>query len=227
MVSITPCCTSSLRPDRSGRGAWPFARGLGGLGLWALLFALVLLGGMAKAEGVPLESPRVEVERTAEGIHLSARIPFSLPDGVDDVLHKGVPLHFIWQAEVQRPRWYWADQKVASASRVVRLAYQPLTRRWRLSVSSALPSEAGAVNALHQNVDSLQEALAIVTRTSGWKLVDGSMLAPDVTYRVQLRFRLDAGLLPKPFQIGAAGQDEWKLDFTQVLSVPPIADNQP
>ena len=146
---------------------------------------------------------------------------------MDDALHKGVPLHFVWQAEVLRPRWYWADQKVVSLSRVVRLAYQPLTRRWRLSGSSGLPGDAGVVNALHQNVDTLQEALAIVTRVSGWKVADGSVLAPDTAYRVQLRFRLDGGLLPRTFQIGVPGRDERAVDVFQVLNVPALGETQP
>ncbi len=192
--------------------------------LWV---CLLMGGGMAAAENATADAPRLEVERAIDGLYLSARLPFSLPEGMDDALHKGVPLHFVWQAEVLRPRWYWADQKIANLSRVIRLAYQPLTRRWRLSVSSGLPGDAGVVNALHQNVDTLQEALAIVTRVSGWKVADGSVLAPDTAYRVQLRFRLDAGLLPRTFQIGVPGRDDWRLDFLQVLNVPPVGETQP
>ena len=41
-------------------------------------------------------------------------------------LLRGVPLYFVWQADVYRKRWYWTDKRVASAVRTLRLAYQPL-----------------------------------------------------------------------------------------------------
>lgn len=225
MASITLCCKKRLRPDGQKGSAIAALRQVAvWLGLW---LCLGLFAAHAAADSASTDSPRVEVERVTDGVYLTARLPFSLPEGMDEALHKGVPLHFVWQAEVLRPRWYWSDQKINSANRVVRLAYQPLTRRWRLSVSSGLPGDAGVVNALHQNVDTLQEALAIVTRVSNWKVAEGAALASDTAYRVQLRFRLDAGLLPRTFQIGVPGRDDWRVDFLQVLNVPPLGEAQP
>ncbi len=52
-------------------------------------------------------------------------------------MHKGIPMFFVMEAQVRRDRWYLvATRVVAEATRYLRLSYQPLTRRWRLSTSS-------------------------------------------------------------------------------------------
>ena len=38
-------------------------------------------------------------------------------------------------------------------------------------------------------------------------------------YRVELRFRLDLGQLPRPFQIGAIGQSEWDIQTSGRMSL--------
>ncbi len=196
------------------------------LSRWAIAVVLWLAAGCwlgdARAQEAAQESPSASVERTQEGLLLTARVPAVLPAGLDDLLHKGVPLHFIWQAEVVRPRWYWVDHKVADVTRVVRIAYQPLTRRWRMSVTSALPTEAMPANALHQSVASLQEVLAVATRVSSWKLVEGESLDPEATYKVHWRLRLDAGPLPRVIQLGFGGSAEGSLDWEETLTVGPV-----
>ena len=163
------------------------------------------------------------LHRTAEGLFLSARLTLSPSPAVEDALIKGVPLYFVWEAEVLRDRWYWTDKRVATAVRTWRLVYQPLTRRWRLSQSNdaaANNSGAGLQYALHQNFDSLAAALASVGRVSRWKLADASRLDPDSDERVIWRFGLDLTLLPRPFQIGMANQPEWLIELQRRLDVP-------
>jgi hypothetical protein len=148
---------------------------------------------------------------------------------VEDALLKGVPLYFVWQADVYRHRWYWTDKRVATAMRTLRLVYQPLTRRWRLSLSTdtGSPSGAGLQYALHQNFDSLADALAGVGRVARWKLADAARLKADEKHRVEWRFRLDLSLLPRPFQIGMANQPEWDVDVQKVLRVPDQTEPEP
>jgi hypothetical protein len=138
---------------------------------------------------------------------------------VDDALAKGIPMFFVAEASIFRDRWYWTDKRVATATRHFRLMYQPLTRRWRLQVSSSPIGSAGLV--LGQNFDSREEALAALQRISGWRIADANAIDPDTTHTVDFRFRLDVSQLPRPFQIGAVGQADWFILATRTLRLPP------
>ena len=172
------------------------------------------------------EAPHVQqlkLLRTTDALFLSARMDLQPATAVEDVLYKAVPLYFVWHADVYRQRWYWTDKRVASATRTLRLAYQPLTRRWRVSLSNetaAASGGAGLQYALHQNFDSLNEALAGVGRVARWRLADAARLEPDADHEVEFSFRLDLNLLPRPFQIGMANQPEWTVEHRQTLPVP-------
>ena len=132
---------------------------------------------------------------------------------------RGVPLYFVWQADVTRSRWYWADKRLVSAVRVLRLAYQPLTRRWRLNVSSEPISHAGVSSSLSQNFDSLQEALSVIRRQTGWKVADMADIDLESRQYVAYRFKLDVSQLPRPFQIAAGNQADWRLEIVRNLRV--------
>lgn len=186
------------------------------------LCAAVLGWAMWASSGWAQTPPVVpELRRESEGLLLSARLPLETPDGLEDVLLRGVPVQFIWQAEVRRSRWYWTDQRLVSAQRVVRLAYQPLTRRWRVSVSSGAAMQAGLAGALHQNLDSFSEALAAATAVSGWRIAEANELPPRDDLRLDLQFRLDGGLLPRPFQLGRGEEGHWGMTYRTTVPVPP------
>ena len=217
-VSFTPELTSAelrapARLSAFGRVALaPFGMCL----LW-----LALVAGPAVAREPQVE--QIALQRTADGLYLSARLEVAPSAAVEDALLRGVPLYFVWQTEVVRDRWYWSDKRVVSAQRTLRLVYQPLTRRWRVSVSN-LPDAgrggAGLQYALHQNFDELGSALAGVSRVLRWRIAESADLAPGGGQRVELVFRLDLTLLPRPFQIGMANQPEWQVNFQRRIDVP-------
>ena len=93
----------------------------------------------------------------------------------------------------------------------MRLAYQPLTRRWRLNVASGQITNAGLGLALNQNFDTLPDALAAVQRLSRWKIAEVSDIDPEQRYLVEFGFGLDVSQLPRPLQIGALGQTDWDI----------------
>ena len=158
------------------------------------------------------ESPEVtqlRLERSEEGVLLTAAVQFELPPAVEDALLKGIPMFFVADVALLRDRWYWYDKHVAGASRHMRLSYQPLTRRWRLQVSPTPIGSSGL--ALGQSFDTQEEALAAVQHVSRWKIAELSDLEPDAKYSVDFRFRLDISQLPRPFQIGAVGQADWNI----------------
>ncbi len=193
----------------------------------AALACLLALGAMLPAQATDPAVEQIGLQRTADGLFLSARLLLAPSAPVEDALLRGVPLYFVWQAEVVRDRWYWTDKRVASVHRTLRLAYQPLTRRWRVSVSNdpeAGRGGAGLQYALHQNFDSLPDALAGVSRVARWRIADAAPLEAGGDQRVEVSFRLDLTLLPRPFQIGMGNQPEWLVNFARRLDVPATVE---
>ncbi len=172
-----------------------------------------------KAQNIT-EVSSLRVEQGAEGMVLSATLRFELPPAVEDALLKGIPITFLTEVQVFRDRWYWYDKSVTSASRSVRLAYQPLTRRWRLSASQGAAEAAGGVN-LSQNFDQLADALTVVRRISRWKIADISELDADGRHNVEFRFRLDTSQLPRPLQIGITGNADWNISALRTVRPEP------
>lgn len=164
----------------------------------------MLCSGLAFAAGIDLRE--VELGRSDEGVLLSFTADFELPAAVEEALLKGVPLHFEAEARVYRSRWYWRDQRIARASRTWRLAYQPLTRRYRVTFGS-----------LNQNYDSLGEALAAIQRTTRWRIAGLNEFEAGERHYIELDYRLDTSQLPRPFQIGIGGQAEWDLSAESTL----------
>ena len=176
------------------------------------------------------QAPQVQqllLQRSNDGLFMSARFDIAPHGAVQEALLKGVPLYFVWKADVLRERWYWTNKRVASATRTLRLAYQPLTRRWRVSLSTdpsgGTGGGAGLPYALHQNHDTLDEALIAVGRVSRWQLAEAAQLEPGADHRVEFAFRLDLSLLPRPFQIGLGNQPEWSMALSRELAVPQAA----
>jgi hypothetical protein len=171
---------------------------------WRMLWAawlLALLGALLPA-GARADQPEFsefEIAHNEEGVTLNFALRFDLPRGVEDALSKGVPLYFVAEAEVFRDRWYWRDKRVNKVSRVWRVAFQPLTRKYRVTFGG-----------LNQNFDALGDALATVRRVSGWKIAEAGQI-DDGRHYVEFSYRLDTTLLPRPMQIGIGGQPEWTL----------------
>lgn len=157
------------------------------------------------------EISQFQVERVEDDVVVSAQVAFELPVAVEDALLKGIPMFFVTEAELLRERWYWYDKKVVASERNLRLAYQPLTRRWRLNVTSGAGREASLGLALNQNFDTLAQALTTIKRISQWKIADASSLDAGVKHKVEFRFRLDMNQLPRLFQIGTFGQSDWDI----------------
>lgn len=194
------------------------------LSLLGWLVALTLLAGMPLtvcAEAAPVEITQLRVDRADDGLYLSAQINLDLPTIMEDALNKGVALYFVAEAELLRDRWYWYDRKLAVATKYIRLAYQPLTRRWRINVSPEPIGNVGLGVTITQNFDSLEAALQALQRQVRWRIGDPGLLDPDSRHYVEYRFRLDMSQLPRPFQIGIVGNTEWNLSATRSYRLNP------
>jgi Domain of unknown function (DUF4390) len=187
-----------------------------------LLRCCLLVCCLLFARGVQAQSgteiSHFALDRAEDELQLSAQLQFELSAAVEDALAKGIPMVFVASVDVLRERWYWYDKKVAGAERHLKLAYQPLLRRWKLNIGSG-PAVVGSVGlVLNQTYDTLAQALAAAKRIAGWKIASVSELDSSARYRVEFSYRLDVGQLPRPFQIGTLGQSGW--DVAASLSVP-------
>jgi hypothetical protein len=171
---------------------------------WCAALLLLALVGAVPAQAQSEARP-MQLQRSEEGLLLSANLDLELPGLVEEALRKGIPMYFVTEAEVLRERWYWSDKIVAQSARYYRLSYQPLTRRWRLNQSSTPFSTTGLGMALGQSFDAYEEALAAMLRIGRWKIAEASEVEDEGRYAVQLRFRVDMSQLPRPFQISAVG----------------------
>jgi hypothetical protein len=189
------------------------------LGAWlarALLMAMLGLGS-AWAQTSSVELTELIPVRKDNALLLNAQLKLELGPAVEDALIKGLAVHFVAEAEVLRERWYWTDKKTGAASRYYRLAFQPLTRRWRLNVSSEPISGTGLAGSISQNFETLAEALSVIRRQTAWKIVDAQSLESDARQRLRYEFRLDVTQLPRPFQIAAGNQADWNLQVNKTL----------
>jgi len=170
-------------------------------GCWALLG---LAGPVALAQSVELKT--LKLERRDGELVLEFGTRLSLGAAIEDALQRGVPMYFVAQTVVYRNRWYWRDERVTRVNRSWRLAYQPLTGSWRISLGG-----------LSQGFPTLSEALAPLTRVSGWRLLEGEKLEAGERYYVDFSFRLDNSQLPQPMQIDLGG--DWKLGVERTLRI--------
>lgn len=189
------------RPATARAWRWRAALWLG------LAWILCINAVPAAAQNAPPDVISFELTRNEEGLQLAFVLAFELPRGVEEALQKGVPLYFVAQAEVFRDRWYWRDRRVALAERTWRVAFQPLTRKYRVSFGG-----------LNQSFDSLADALVAVRRVGSWRLVEAAAMEGTGHY-VEFSYRLDTSLLPRPLQIGLGGQADWNLKVDRVQRI--------
>lgn len=178
-----------------------------------LCFGLLMLAvSSVWSQSSVAELTEFRLERRDNALLLNAQLRLELGPAVEDALIKGLAVYFVAEAEVMRDRWYWYDRKLGTTTRYYRLAYQPLTRHWRLNVSAEPISGSALAGSISQNFESLTEALAVIRRLSGWKVSDAADLDPESRQYVTYRFRLDVSQLPRPFQIAAGNQADWSLE---------------
>jgi hypothetical protein len=175
-----------------------------------LVVGVAALLAAATAHASSVELAALEVKRVEGSLTLDFNARVTLPKAVEDALQRGVPIYFVAEAQLLRSRWYWRDERVARVSRSWRLAYYPLTGLWRVGLGG-----------LDQRFGTLSEALAIASRSSGWKLADLAQVDPDKGYYVEFSYRLDTTQLPGPMQFGLGGQSDWAVGVARVLKVEP------
>jgi Domain of unknown function (DUF4390) len=85
----------------------------------------------ARADTILVRSAEIRAED--DDYVLNADFELTLNATLEEALHRGVPLYFILEFEVSRPRWYWFDDKLLTTSVQYRIAWNALTRQYRVS----------------------------------------------------------------------------------------------
>jgi hypothetical protein len=174
----------------------------------------------AHAEGISVN--KAEMRSSDEGYQLSASYDINLNFVVKQALSRGIPIYFVGEFSLTHARWDWLDsvqhalsssmpsifsggspwldKKVYSSEQAFKLSYSTLTGRYRISRG-----------ALFQNFANLDDALNILARQSS-AVIPASLIKKDGNYVASARLRLDIEELPKPLQVNALTDNDWKLD---------------
>jgi hypothetical protein len=160
-------------------------------GLPKLLLALLLLA-VVSAHAGSIEPKQAALTPDEDSYTLSAEFEIDLGRRLEDTVARGVPLYFKLEFLLERDRNYWVNEHIATRNLTYRLAYSSLMRQYRLSTGL-----------LHQNFDSLGEALRVIGRIARLPVVDKNLIKAGETYEAAVRLSLDRSQLPKPFQVDA------------------------
>ncbi len=154
--------------------------------------------GPARADAIGVRSAELRPED--DDFVLNADFDLTLNATLEEALQRGLPLYFLLEFEISRPRWYWLDEKVVSSSVQYRISWNALTRQYR--VSSGL---------FGQTLYTLEEVERFLSRVTSRPVARRDQLQKGARYDAALRLRLDVNQLPKPFQVDALASREWSL----------------
>jgi hypothetical protein len=164
--------------------------------------ALLLALASPASHASDVEIAEARLEYTDEGYKLAAAYNFELNRSLEGAIARGIPLYFTTEVAIRRPRWYWLDERAASATQTIRISYNVLTRQYRAAINGSN---------LQQGFDSLEDAISLVRRPGRWLVAPPEALKPGETYTVALRMELDITQLPKPFQVHSINSSDWRL----------------
>lgn len=166
----------------------------------------------ARADDIDVIDARLAAAE--EGLLLSADFGFEFNARLSEAVANGVPLYFVVEFELTRPRWYWFDENAVSRSTQLRLSYHALSRQYRVSTGP-----------LHQNFSTLDDALDVMRRLRNWQVLERSVTLGGARYEAAVRMRLDPAQLPKPLQFSALTNREMRLEspWKRFIFLPPRA----
>lgn len=134
------------------------------------------------------------------GVFVEAHYEFDFPQALLDALHRGIPLYFRYDFSISKKRWYWLDRPVAESTFSIRLSFNPLTRRYRVSY-----------NGLSLNFDSLEQATPFIKNIRRWWVAPNNVVGDPTNYTAELTFGLDTSQLPKPMQVANTDDNDWTI----------------
>lgn len=166
---------------------------------FALVFACAF-SVSALAAGNSMVIKNADLQLVDDAYRLSADVEISFDDAVEEAINKGVPLNFLLEFQVVRPRKYWFDDEIVTTSTNFTLSYHALSRQYLVSHNG------------HQNsYETLSEAKLELMEIDDWKVLDKSQIEKGGVYKAALLMRLDQTKLPQALQVEAIGSESWNL----------------
>lgn len=176
------------------------------------LLSSVICPLTAAADGISVN--KAEIRLSEEGYQLAASYSINLTFVAQQALARGIPLYFVSEYTLTRPRWYWLEEEVFISEQTTKLSYNVLTRQYRISRG-----------ALFQNFVSFEDAMNMLTRQSSAAILpelikqnEGyiadliRMVKTESSFIAAVRLRLDIDQLPKVLQVNAMTGKDWTLD---------------
>lgn len=155
---------------------------------------------------------KAEAHLSDDSYQLSAYFDISFNFVVEQALMQGVPLYFVSEFTLTRPRWYWLDETVMQHEQTIRLSYNALTSQYRITRGSIFQTFAtldAAINTIrHQSITPVAADMS----KGGGGILSGGLFKGGNSFIAAARLRLDVTQLPKPLQVNALANNDWNLD---------------
>ena len=164
----------------------------------AKIFFLTTMVSFAHANDISFSN--VSLTPLEKSWALNADVQLELSPALEQLVNKGVTLHFVTEFQLTKKRWYWLDNKIVDVQRVSKISYQALTNQYRVTLGTFSLTAA-----------TLKQALAAVKTTEGWMVIDSTAVELNQQYQAAVRMRLDTNQLAKPFQVNAINSKSWNL----------------
>ncbi len=181
--------------------AWKNAADHGRRLLGLVLLGLALIAADAHASGIFVR--QAETYLDGDVLRLDADVDLRLPRDVREGLENGLPVTFLMDIQIQRPReWLW-NETLAHLQQRYRLTYLPLSQQYEVfNVNS------GA----RYLYPRLGLALNHIGHPRGLPLVDRRLLAEGERYVGALRVAVDADALPVTLRLLSYVTTGWRLE---------------
>lgn len=146
-----------------------------------------------------------EINSQFEAYFLNADFDLSFNDDLDEAIKKGIPVNFIIEFELKKPRKYWFDEEVTKKTKEILLSYHALSKQFTLTESE---------NRLIA-FDNLTQAKNELKKIKNWRIFDKSQIDDTEKYSAYLQVKLDQTKLPKQLQADITSNQEWQLASKQ------------
>ena len=146
-----------------------------------------------------------EINSQFEAYFLNADFDLSFNDDLDEAIKKGIPVNFIIEFELKKPRKYWFEEEVTKKTKEILLTYHALSKQFTLTESE---------NRLIA-FDNLTQAKNELKKIKNWRIFDKSQIDDTEKYSDYLQVKLDQTKLPKQLQADITSNQEWQLASKQ------------
>ena len=172
--------------------------------LWQYAFVAV-------AEGISIS--KAEARLTEEGYYLSADFDIQLSPPVETALNRGVTLYFVCEFAISRSRWYWMDTDISRDEQIAKLSFNALTRQYRISRGSLFQSFINLNDALHVLGHQIAPPVPLASlEKKGGGYFSQLFKKGSECCSAFAQMKLDVAQLPKPLQVNALTNEDWKLE---------------